>query len=384
MVEGALLSQAEVQHPHRDLSRSPEELFRQGKQALADGQLSLAEDCFRQVIILDPRSAAAHINLAVTSMRQKRWDNALGELQLAQVLAPDEPGIQLNLGLAYYRQNNYTAATEPLAAFLQQNPGSLQARYLLGLCYFFTDRYKEATSTLAPLWDSQSTHLNYLYVLAIASSKASEAPLQQRAFNRMLEIGQNSPEFHLYMGKAFLAQDDVGRALAEFQAAVSAQPSLPLVHYYLGRAYLEQHAYSKAESELLQDVSLEPDFAYAYEDLGILYAERGQTPQAEHSFQQALERNALLVNSCIGLAKLYRKEGRLADALVQLNNAARLAPQAASVHFLKGQVLAGLGDATGSKFELKTSAALLSQFNEHLQQEKTGDQTVDAQSAAEQ
>ncbi len=363
---------------------APADLFRLGKEALNTGQLAVAEDCFRKVIALDPKSSSPHVNLAVAYMREKRWDDALTELQQAQILAPDEPGVQLNIGLSYYRKGDFTAAVEPFSTFLQKVPTSLQARYLLGLCYFFTDRYKEATAALAPLWKDESTHLNYLYVLAIAASKSSDPALQQRAFDQMLATGQDSPEFHLYMGKAWLAEDDTVKALKEFQTATLGRPNLPLVHYFIGRTYLEQHAYPQAETELLKAVALEPEVAYSYEDLGILYAQLDQPAKAEHYFQEALARNRSLVNSCFGLAKLYRKSGKLQAALKLLDAAEALAPRSASLHYTRGQVLASLGEAAEARLEFQQSATLLASFNQRLQQGPTGDQAADAQDAAEQ
>ena len=84
--------------------------------------LSLAEEDFRRVIALDPKSSAAHVNLGVAYMREKRWDDALVELHKAESLSPDEPGIRLNIGLAYYRKNDFAAAIEPFSAALQRAP----------------------------------------------------------------------------------------------------------------------------------------------------------------------------------------------------------------------------------------------------------------------
>ncbi len=61
----------------------------------------------------------------------------------------------------------------------------------------------------------------------------------------MLAIGQNTAEFHLYVGKAWMAEHNTDQALKEFQAAVALKPELPLVHYFLGRTYLERYAYRK-------------------------------------------------------------------------------------------------------------------------------------------
>jgi len=351
---------------------------------MQSGQLSRAEEDFRRVIARDPKSSAAYVNLGVVYMRQKRWDDALVELHKAESLSPDEPGIRLNIGLAYYRKNDFAAATEPFSEALQRAPESLQARYLLGLCYFFTNQYEDASNTLAPLWPKESANLNYLYVLSIAASKSSNSALQKQAFDQMLAIGQNTPEFHLYVGKAWLAENETNKALEEFLAAAAARPKLPLVHYFLGRTYLEQRAYPKAEAELQKDIAIEPDFAYSYEDLGILYARLDQPDKAERYYRQAIEHNNTLVNSYFGLAKLFREAGRYQEALEMLDHAEVLAPHSASVHYTRGQVMARLGQSAKAHQEFDIAANLLKSFNDRLQQDPSGDQSADAQDAAQQ
>jgi Flp pilus assembly protein TadD len=237
-----LVSRVVLSAAAQDPGLNPAVIFRQGVQAMQNGQLALAEDDFRKVIVLDPQSGAAHVNLGVAYMREKRWDDALVELRKAQLLSPNEPGISLNIGLAYYRKNDYAAAIQPFTASLHLAPQSLQARYLLGLCYFFTNKYQQASETLAPLWEKESTNPNYLYVLSIAAGKSSNTGLEKQALDQMFTSGQNAPEFHLYIGKAWLAKGDTEKAVEEFNAAAAARPNLPMVHYFLGRAYLEQHA----------------------------------------------------------------------------------------------------------------------------------------------
>jgi tetratricopeptide (TPR) repeat protein len=365
-------------------TQDPATIFSQGAQALKNGEFRRAEELFRRVITLDPKSSAAHINLGVTYMRERRWDDALVELHQAETLSPKTPGIQLNIGLIYYRKNDFDGAIEPFSKVLKLEPDSLQASYLLGLCYFFTNRYKAAVETLAPLWKQESTNLNYLYVLSIAANKSSNTPLQKQAFDQMIAIGQNTPEFHLYAGKAWLAGHDTDLALEQFQMAAAAKPDLPLVHYFLGRTYLEHYAYSEAEAELKKDASIEPEFAYNYEELGFLYAKLEQPEKAEMSFRKAIELNHELVNSYFGLAKLYRDSARYSDALEMLDHAEALAPQSASIHYTKGQVLTRLGERAQAHQEFDTASKLLKSFNDRLQQDPSGDQSADAQNAAQQ
>jgi tetratricopeptide (TPR) repeat protein len=363
---------------------NPAEVFRQGKLALQSGDLALAKRCFLRVIALDPQSSAAYVNLGVAYMREKRWDDALAQLRLAETLSPGQPGISLNIGLSYYRKSDFTAAIAPFADALKLAPDSAQARYLLGLCYFFTNRFQESADALAPLWEKESGNLNYLYVLGVAASKSANPALEKQAFDRMIVVGQGNPEYHIYLGKARLVQGDTDGALAEFHAAAEAAPSLPMVHYFLGRTYLELRAYPQAEAELLRDAALEPQLAYDYEDLGILQVRLDQPEKAERYFLQAIQTNGTLVNSYFELAKLYRLAARYGESLTMLDHAVALAPRSASVHYLRGQVLAKLARAAEAKAEFDASAKLLKSFNDRLQEDPLGERSADAQDAAQQ
>ena len=78
----------------QDPALQPATIFRQGVQAMQNGQLAVAEEDFKTVIALDPRSGAAHVNLGVAYMREKRWDDALVELRKAQSLSPMSPAFR--------------------------------------------------------------------------------------------------------------------------------------------------------------------------------------------------------------------------------------------------------------------------------------------------
>ena len=78
----------------------------------------------------------------------------------------------------------------------------------------------------------------------------------------------------------------------------------------------------------MKDVAREPDFAYSYEDLGTLYAQLNQTEKAERAYRHAIELDQTLVNSYVGLGKLYRHAGRDREALEMLDHAVALAPNA--------------------------------------------------------
>src|SRR6201981_2266229 len=246
----------------------PEKLFEQGEVALKNNQLDQAEHDFRGVLAFNPKVAGAYANLGVVYMRRKQWSRALEMLHKAEELAPGVVGIRLNIGLAYFRQDDFHSAIRPFESVVRDAPDSYQARYLLGLCYFLTERYPAATATLEPLWPQASDQFNYLYALGIAAGKSSRPELEQRALGRLKEIGQDTPEFHLIMGKAHLNREEYDDAITELEAAAKRNPKLPFVHFYLGEAYFQKQALDRAKQEFLNDIALEPDVAYNYDQLG--------------------------------------------------------------------------------------------------------------------
>jgi tetratricopeptide (TPR) repeat protein len=340
----------------------PAQLFQAGQDALNAGRLDEAEVDFRKVLAVDPQAAAAYANLGVVYMRRKQWAKALTTLRQAEHLMPQVAGIRLNIGLVYYRQNEFLKAIPVFESVVRDQPQALQSRYLLGLCYFFAERWADAASTLEALWAQESDHLSYLYVLSIAAHRAGNKALDEQATLQLIKIGEGSPEFHLFMGKAHLNLEQYDLALADFQAAAQANPSLTFVHFNLGLTYLKKQNYELARDEFLKDAAVEPDLALNYDKLGDIYSFLQQDQDAEKSYRAALLRDPRLLNSYLGLAKIYQREKKYQQALSAIDSAGKLDPDRTDIHYLRGQILLHLGRKIEATKELETSVRI---DNEH-------------------
>jgi tetratricopeptide (TPR) repeat protein len=345
------------QHPSAaPQGRDPQALFAKGRAALQSGDLGTAEAAFRQVIAMDPRAGAAYSNLGVIAMRRKEWDHAISLLHKAARLEPKMAGIRLNIGLVEYRRGNYAAAIAPLSSVLRDQPDSQQARYLLGLCHFLAEHYPEAVSVLEPLWPSMSSDFMYLYVLGNAAHSAQQTNLDEKALNRLVEVGGDTAQFHLIMGKAYLNRQEPERALAELERAESANPDLPFVHFNLGMAFMRTHNHDneRAAAEFLKDIAIEPDLPDNYEQLGVLYQRMEKYDDAEKSFRDALQRDVKRPRSYFGLAKIHQLRGKYQEALRAIDDALRLAPDGQSVHYVRAQILTKLGRREEAQAEFST------------------------------
>ena len=350
----------------------PAKVFAAGEAALKAGKLDVAERDFKQVLAADPKVAGAYANLGVIHMRRKRWPEALAMLHKAEKLAPQVAGIRLNIGLAYFRQNDFLSAIGPFESVVRDAPDSYQARYLLGLCYFFNDRWQDAINALEPLWGQASDQMNYLYVLDIAAYKAKNGALEEKAGARLVEVGQNTPEFHLLMGKAHLNREEYDEAVRELETAVAGDPKLPFVHFNLGLTYAKKQDYERAREEFRKDLEIEPDAAFTYEQLGNVNSTMQDEEEAAKNYRQALKLDGRLINSHMGLAKIEEHRRNYAAALAELDEIIRLDKENAGARYLRGQVLVHMGRQKEGREELATATKMLNQQRSQRHKELEG------------
>lgn len=367
-VNGAQSGSSSASTP-KPAAEDPAKIFARGEAALADKNLDKAEHAFKSVIAMAPTFSPAYANLGVVYMRRQQWDAALRNLQKAAKLDPKMAGVRLDIGLVYFKQNDFRHAIPPLESVLKDDPSSAQARYLLGLAYFYTERWVEATDELQTLWPAQSNNTAYLYVLSIAAEHADRKELSERAAARLTEVGGDSPEFHLIVGRAKLNEEAYDDAVKELTTAAEANPKLPLVHYYLALALEKKNNYTAAKDEFLKDIALEPDEVSNYDEIGNVYFQLHEDVESEKAYQHALRLDGKLVSSYLGLAKLYTREGQNEKALAALDAAGKLDPASTNIPYMRGQVLIKLGRNEEGKRELDRSIAMSNANREKRRQE---------------
>jgi tetratricopeptide (TPR) repeat protein len=84
-------------------------------------------------------------------------------------------------------------------------------------------------------------------------NRAGRKELDNRATQQLIQLGDGSPEYRLFIGKYHLNLEQYDAALAEFQAAAEADPKLPFVHFNLGVTYRKKQDFPRARDEFLKD-----------------------------------------------------------------------------------------------------------------------------------
>ena len=150
----------------------------------------------------------------------------------------------------------------------------------------------------------------------------------------------------------FIAEDNLGDSLltagkpdeayTHFRRAAEIMPRDPWSHGNMG-AYLQQQGrLQEAIAEYRTTLSLSRDrvmIALTNANLGSAYRDLGDDKDALESYNEAIDINPYQANAYFGRAVLYRKQGKLAEAIRDFSKAVELQPTAEGYVRL-GQVLA--------------------------------------------
>lgn len=167
-------------------------------------------------------------------------------------------------------------------------------------------------------------------LLSLGQARAAVAEL-----GRASELMPREPAAHLLRADACERINDVLCLADEYRALVELSPADPEYAYRLGKAYLRLSQWG-----LTRIQAIDPRSARLSQALGREYLEQGRADLAERAFQDALGRDATLVDVHLALARIYLADGRLDEAARAVARALVLVPDSRDARALQVAVAA--------------------------------------------
>ena len=103
---------------------------------------------FERIITLDPDNSRAHYYLGTEALLAGDLPRAIGLLEKALTLNPDQKDGQFNLGKAYGRAQRFEDAAKYLAEARRQDPGNSQTAYWEAFYLLKAEAYSQADALL--------------------------------------------------------------------------------------------------------------------------------------------------------------------------------------------------------------------------------------------
>jgi tetratricopeptide (TPR) repeat protein len=316
--------------------------------------------------------AAEHMQAGIAADKQRQFAVAIKEFRQVTEIDPSLPDGFISLGQAYMENGDYGSAFAPLKHALELNADSLPAHQLLGYALLAQGYAGEAiphlqlapdktalgiaeiqtgqlAEAVANLQAAQSAHPNdpdVLYYLGRASgllakqsidtllaaypdsARAHQAmaenyfvlrrmPDAEKEYSEALRLRPGLPEAHLALGEVYAGAFQWPKAEEEFRMQAKLQPGNAEAAYRLGEALLEQGKVHEARAELLRADRLMPDMPETLYSLGKAASLESDPAAAEKAWTKLLsieKQSALAAQAHFGLAGIYRKQGKTAEA----------------------------------------------------------------------
>lgn len=327
---------------------------------------------------------AQHARAGVEAQKEGHLTEAIAEFQKVTELAPNLPGAFVNLGAAYLQDRDYGSAIPPLKHAVEMNAELTGAQQMLGyallaegyaaeaiphlerahvpdalgIAQLETGKLPEAIANFELALAKHPNDPELLYDLSKASgllaknaadalesgfpdsARAHESlaenyaalrhiPEAEKEFKLALQSGPAPPGLHLAFGEMYAGASDWPKAEEQFREETKLRPGDAEAAYRLGSALLELGKVSEARVELILADHLRPQMPETLYLLGKSASLGGDAATAERVWLQqlAIEKDTpLAAQAHFGLARIYRKTGRAADAAREMQEFQKLEP----------------------------------------------------------
>lgn len=314
-------------------------------------------------------TAVQHLQRAHALLAQKLPEQAIPEFRAVLQADPDNADAVGNLGVLLYFQGDYrdavplltrTVATQPiprlegLLGLAQRRSGdSAEARATLSHAFplLLAEKqgfYREVGLELVELDTAAGDLPAAGAVAAQLKAKLPEDPgvlyavyrintdLANEALLDLSIAAPKSAQMYQAMAHELARERDSKGAIANYRAALKADPGLPGIHYELGEALrlsLEPAQKAEAEQQYQIAVQTNPRDAASITNLGDFAAERGDQQKAMALYRQALQIAPSESAAGLGLARELAETNQLAEALPILQALEQADPTDVLVHF---------------------------------------------------
>jgi tetratricopeptide (TPR) repeat protein len=364
-----------------------------GRAARAKGDLTVAQQSFRDATRLNPRSLEAQDGLAQTSIDLRDFNGLSQVAEAAIPLAPQSPAPYIWRGMAEGSQKQYDKADADFRTALKYDPKNAGAYLELAQLKLLQQHIPEGQALLEQSLANNPNNSRALRLLvatlmfqkqpAKALSRVQEqiakspqngdmyglqADLQLQAGDvkgslasaqKALQINPNDGTAMMSFTRAQLNQGDPAKAVENWQQWVKNHPNDAQAYTVLGSIEEAQGNRDKAMDDYKKALQIQPEQPVASNNLAYLMVESGQNTDVALSLAQ-IARRAMpdSSNTADTLAWVYYQKGNYTSARDLLIDALKTAPNDASIHYHLGMTYSKLSNSTDAAIHLKKAAAL--------------------------
>lgn len=289
-------------------------------QLVQTGDLKGAEAEMRRAVELSPREPQYHFRLGVILAMQRRPQAAVECFERALALAPENLTLRRQLALSLWQLGRLASAQENLELILKADPGDAQSLLLLGKVLIDARRYAAALVVAQQAAELMPSFYQVYSVKGMAEMRMQRYTDSAKSYARAAELNPNAVEVNLGLAMSLWAAGNSAESFATFEQGLKRFPSDAYHCLEYGRLLLKTakplDSATEARATLLLQTALKlkPTLPEAHYLLGDLALRRAKPEEALMHLEQAVKLDPEGAKIHFALFRTYRRLGRKEDA----------------------------------------------------------------------
>jgi len=302
-------------------------LFFQGNIQLNEEQFGVAEQSFKEALLIIPNRPSVLINLARSQIFLQKFVEARSNLNIA--LSQEDKNIQgwINLGLIDSHQLDHEQALVNFTKALQLEPSNYEALTLGSFSAFSSKNYLQALDYVnqsLQLFDGNSTAWDLKGKVLHQLNKHEEA---LQSYVAAIQIDQTKPGYWNNKGNTLRQLGSFDDALTHFNRAISLKEDY--IEAYLNKGNLLHHtkSFDEAIATLDQAIMIKPNYVDAFVMRAFVKNDMRKYEEAIVDYRHALEINSHYSEVLLNLGNIYAQLNRFLEAKEVYELASRQNPE---------------------------------------------------------
>ncbi|NKB43845.1 MAG: tetratricopeptide repeat protein [Alphaproteobacteria bacterium] len=200
--------------------------------------------------------------------------------------------------------------------------------------------------------------LQQLLQAAVSQHQAGNLAEAEQLYHQALEQDPNQPDALNLLGVIAQHKGDLGQALALFDRAIAAAPTLAVIPFNKGNALRDAGQHQDALTAYEAALNCDPRFQDALLNLGVLLQEEGQIKPALEHFNTLVQINSGHHKAHYNIGKCFQAAGNIDKALSAFQTALGLNSNDHDAHFAIANVYADMTRYDDAIDHIKTAINL--------------------------
>ena len=317
------------------------------------------EQLATSAIAATPQASNPYIWRGIAEGSRNDLDKADADFHEALKLDPTNSTAYLELAQLRLVQKKVPEAKPLLEQALQYNPNSTRALHLLVSCLLFEKQPALALSRVQQQISKSPQNPDMYTLLADLQMATKDTAGAVASAEKALQLNPNDNSAVIAYSRAQVANGDTGAATAKWQQWTAAHPNDAQAYTMLGSLQEAQGEQDKAIDNYKKALSIQPEQPVAANNLAYLMVQTGQNLDVALSLAQVARRALPNAPSTADtLAWIYYQKGNYASGRDLLEDAVKLDPGNASIHYHLGMIYTKLSNNSEAIVELKKAASL--------------------------